>query len=58
MLDMIRDRWRERWPRDVVVSHPLDQVRRISDRVGIVLGRGRFVAAGAVEELATQSAGV
>jgi ABC-2 type transport system ATP-binding protein len=38
-------------------SHLLDQVQRISDRVGIMLG-GRLVAAGPIDELARQSLGV
>jgi ABC-2 type transport system ATP-binding protein len=56
MLDMIRGLSRERGLTVFFSSHLLDQVERISDRVGIML-RGRLVAAGAVEELATQSAG-
>ena len=38
-------------------SHLLDQVQRLSDRVGIMLG-GSLVAAGPIHELAQQSLGV
>jgi ABC-2 type transport system ATP-binding protein len=38
-------------------SHLLDQVQRISDRVGIML-RGQLVGVGSMEELATRTFGV
>jgi ABC-2 type transport system ATP-binding protein len=57
MLEMIRSLSRDR---DITVffsSHLLDQVQRISDRVGILL-RGSLVAVGPIEELAHRSLGV
>jgi ABC-2 type transport system ATP-binding protein len=56
MLDMIRGLSRERGLTVFFSSHLLDQVERISDRVGIML-RGQLVAAGTVDELATRSPG-
>jgi ABC-2 type transport system ATP-binding protein len=57
MLEMIRALSRERGITVFLSSHLLDQVQRISDRVGIML-RGALVAAGPIEELAQQSLGV
>jgi ABC-2 type transport system ATP-binding protein len=51
MLDTIRTLSRERGLTVFFSSHLLEQVERISDRVGIML-RGRLVAAGAIDELA------
>jgi ABC-2 type transport system ATP-binding protein len=56
MLDMIRTLSRERGLTVFFSSHLLDQVERISDRVGILL-RGRLVAAGTVDELARRAFG-
>jgi ABC-2 type transport system ATP-binding protein len=56
MLDMIRSLSRERGLTVFFSSHLLDQVERISDRVGIML-RGRLVAAGTIAELAARAAG-
>jgi ABC-2 type transport system ATP-binding protein len=57
MLEMIQALSRERGITVFLSSHLLDQVQRISDRVGIML-RGSLVAAGPIEELAHQSLGV
>ncbi len=57
MLEMIRSLSRERGITVFFSSHLLDQVQRISDRVGILL-KGSLVAAGPIEQLAHQSLGV
>ncbi len=57
MLEMIQALGRDRGITVFFSSHLLDQVQRVSDRVGIML-RGRLVAAGPIEELARQSLGV
>jgi ABC-2 type transport system ATP-binding protein len=57
MLDMIQGLSRERGITVFFSSHLLDQVQRISDRVGIML-KGRLVAAGPIDVLAQQSLGV
>jgi ABC-2 type transport system ATP-binding protein len=57
MLSLIQSLGRERGITVFFSSHLLDQVQRVSDRVGIML-KGRLVAAGPIEELARQSLGV
>ena len=57
MLEMIRALSRERGITVFFSSHLLDQVQRISDRVGIML-KGSLVAAGHIDELAEQALGV
>jgi ABC-2 type transport system ATP-binding protein len=57
MLEMIRGLSRDRGISVFFSSHLLDQVQRISDRVGILL-RGRLVGVGSMEELAKQTFGV
>jgi ABC-2 type transport system ATP-binding protein len=57
MLEMIRALSRERGITVFFSSHQLDQVQRISDRVGIML-KGRLVGVGPLDELAKQSLGV
>ena len=57
MLEMIRELSRERGISVFFSSHLLDQVQRISDRVGIML-RGQLVGVGSMEELATRTFGV
>jgi ABC-2 type transport system ATP-binding protein len=57
MLEMIRGLSRERGISVFFSSHLLDQVQRISDRVGIML-RGRLVGVGTMEELSTRTFGV
>jgi ABC-type multidrug transport system ATPase subunit len=57
MLEMIRSLSREHGITVFFSSHLLDQVQRISDRVGILL-KGSLVAAGPIEELAHHSLGV
>jgi ABC-2 type transport system ATP-binding protein len=57
MLEMIQALSRDRGITVFLSSHLLDQVQRISDRVGIML-RGSLVAAGPIQELAQQSLGV
>jgi ABC-2 type transport system ATP-binding protein len=57
MLDMIRSLSRERGLTVFFSSHLLDQVQRLSDRVGIML-RGSLVAVGPIGELAQRSFGV
>ncbi len=57
MLEMIRSLSRERGITVFFSSHLLDQVQRVSDRVGIML-RGRLVAVGPIQELARRSLGV
>jgi ABC-2 type transport system ATP-binding protein len=57
MLDFIQGLSRQRGITVFFSSHQLDQVQRISDRVGIML-KGHLVAAGPVQELARQKLGV
>jgi len=57
MLDFIQGLSRDRGMTVFFSSHLLDQVQRISDRVGIML-TGNLVAAGPIQELATQKLGV
>ena len=57
MLDFIAGMGREQGITVFFSSHLLDQVQRISDRVGIML-KGRLVAAGPIAELAKQQLGV
>jgi ABC-2 type transport system ATP-binding protein len=57
MLEMIRGLSRDRGITVFFSSHLLDQVQKVSDRVGIML-RGQLVAAGPLDELARQSLGV
>ena len=51
MLDLIHNLSRERGITIFFSSHLLDQVQRISDRVGIMI-KGKLVAVGPIEELA------
>jgi ABC-2 type transport system ATP-binding protein len=57
MLEMIRSLSRERGITVFFSSHQLDQVQRISDRVGIML-QGNLVGIGPMDELAKQKLGV
>jgi len=57
MLDFIRRLSREQGITVFFSSHLLDQVQRVSDRVGIML-KGTLVAAGPIQELARQKLGV
>jgi ABC-2 type transport system ATP-binding protein len=57
MLEMIQALSREKGITVFFSSHLLDQVQRISDRVGIML-KGRLVAVGPIAELAQQTLGV
>ena len=57
MLEMIRGLSRERGISVFFSSHQLDQVQRISDRVGIML-QGNLVGVGAMDELAKRKLGV
>ena len=57
MLEMIRALSRERGITVFFSSHQLDQVQRISDRVGIML-QGTLVGVGPMDELAKQKLGV
>jgi ABC-2 type transport system ATP-binding protein len=57
MLDMINGLSRERGITVFFSSHQLDQVQRISTRVGIML-KGNLVGIGAMDELAKQKLGV
>ncbi|MBI2217689.1 MAG: hypothetical protein HYU51_10360 [Candidatus Rokubacteria bacterium] len=57
MLLLIQSLSRERGITVLFSSHLLDQVQRISDRVGIMLG-GRLAAAGPIAELARRSLGL
>jgi len=53
MLDFIQNLSRSRGMTVFFSSHLLDQVQRVSDRVGIML-KGRLVATGPIQELARQ----
>ncbi len=57
MLDLIRSLSREKNITVFLSSHLLDQVQRISDRVGIMI-RGNLVAVGPIHELAKAKLGV
>jgi len=57
MLEMIRGLSRERGITVFFSSHQLDQVQRISDRVGIML-QGNMVGVGPMDELAKRKLGV
>jgi ABC-2 type transport system permease protein len=57
MLEMITSLSRDKGLTVFFSSHLLDQVQRISDRVGIML-KGQLVAAGPIHELAEKSLGV
>ncbi len=57
MLELIQSLSRERRITAFFSSHLLDQVQRLSDRVGIML-KGRLVAVGPIQELARQKLGV
>lgn len=57
MLEMIRGLSREQGITVFFSSHQLDQVQRISDRVGIML-QGNLVGVGPMDELAKQKLGV
>ena len=57
MLEMIRGLSRERGITVFFSSHQLDQVQRISDRVGIML-QGNLVGVGPMDALAKQKLGV
>jgi len=57
MLELIQALSREKGITVFFSSHLLDQVQRISDRVGIML-KGTLVAAGPIQELAQQKLGV
>jgi ABC-2 type transport system ATP-binding protein len=57
MLDFIVDLGRRKNITVFFSSHLLDQVQRVSDRVGIML-KGNLVAAGPIQELAKQKLGV
>ena len=57
MLDLIRGLSRDRRMTIFFSSHLLEQVQRISDRIGIMI-RGKLVAAGPLAELAHRSLGL
>jgi ABC-2 type transport system ATP-binding protein len=57
MLELIQSLGREKGITVFFSSHLLDQVQRISDRVGIML-KGKLVAVGPIQELAKQKLGV
>jgi ABC-2 type transport system ATP-binding protein len=57
MLDLINGLSRERQMTIFFSSHLLDQVQRISDRIGIMI-RGKLVAAGPLAELAQRGLGL
>jgi ABC-2 type transport system ATP-binding protein len=57
MLDMIRDLSRRRGMTVFFSSHLLDQVQRISDRVGIMIA-GSLAAVGTLAELAEKGLGI
>jgi ABC-2 type transport system ATP-binding protein len=57
MLDLIQSLSRERQMTIFFSSHLLDQVQRISDRIGIMI-KGRLVAAGPISTLAQRGAGL
>jgi ABC-2 type transport system ATP-binding protein len=57
MLDFIMGLGRGKGITVFFSSHLLDQVQRVSDRVGIML-KGTLAAAGPIQELAAQKLGV
>jgi ABC-2 type transport system ATP-binding protein len=57
MLDLIRSLSQEKNMTIFFSSHLLDQVQRISDRVGIMI-KGRLVAVGPIQELAKDKLGI
>ncbi len=57
MLDMIRSLSKDKNITIFFSSHLLDQVQRISDRVGIMI-KGNLVAVGPIEELAKKKLGI
>ncbi|MBA4422275.1 MAG: ABC transporter ATP-binding protein [Syntrophus sp. (in: bacteria)] len=57
MLDLISNLSRERKITIFFSSHLLDQVQRISDRIGIMI-KGKLVAAGSLAELAQRGLGL
>jgi ABC-2 type transport system ATP-binding protein len=57
MIELIRSLSRERKITMLISSHNLDQVQRISHRVGIMI-RGKMVATGPMEDLAKEKLGV
>jgi ABC-2 type transport system ATP-binding protein len=57
MLDLIKNLSRERRMTIFFSSHLLDQVQRISDRIGIMIG-GNLVAVGPMAELAEKGLGL
>jgi ABC-2 type transport system ATP-binding protein len=57
MLEMMQALGRDKGITVFFSSHLLDQVQKISDRVGIML-KGTLVAAGPIRELAQQTLGV
>jgi len=57
MLDLIRSLSREKKITVFFSSHLLDQVQRVSDRVGIMI-KGNLVAVGPIEELAKKKLGI
>ena len=57
MLDLIHSLSREKKMTIFFSSHLLDQVQRISDRVGIMI-KGNLVAVGPIEELAKEKLGM
>jgi len=57
MLEMIHSLSRDKGITVFLSSHLLDQVQRISDRVGIMI-KGNLVAAGPMDELAREKLGV
>jgi ABC-2 type transport system ATP-binding protein len=57
MLDLIRSLSQEKKMTIFFSSHLLDQVQRVSDRVGIMI-KGRLVATGHIQDLAKEKLGV
>jgi ABC-2 type transport system ATP-binding protein len=57
MIELIQDLSRERKITMLICSHNLDQVQRISHRVGIMI-KGKLVAMGPMEDLAKEKLGV
>ena len=57
MLELIQSLGKEKGITVFFSSHLLDQVQRISDRVGIML-KGKLVAVGPIQELAKQKLGI
>jgi ABC-2 type transport system ATP-binding protein len=57
MIELIQSLSRERKITMLICSHNLDQVQRISDRVGIMI-KGKLVAVGPMQELAKEKLGM